>query len=193
MDNEYFVIDIETCPIDFGKCDALTDEEEKKKLINPIDSKIVAIGIRHKGNNIIFSNKDEKGLLEDFWSEWKTIKKGSSYMKIVGFNITNFDIPFLVARSVINNVVISPFFIKELIDLRDKINAYRYGNTRGTLKEYASLLGEKVMDVDGSDIFNLCKDGKMKELVEYLENDLLITDKLYQRVCETNAIQINKW
>jgi len=192
-DFDYFVIDIETCPIDLDKYSKLTDEEEKKKLINPIDSRIVAIGVRHNGENKIFSGENEQSILDDFWLEWKTIKKGRFDVKVVGFNVVNFDIPFLVSRSLINNVVISPFLLKEVIDLRDKINAYRYGRTRGTLKEYAKLIGEEILDIDGSDIARLCIDHNIKEIIRYLEKDLVITDNLFKRVRDTNIININKW
>ncbi len=191
-EDNYFIIDIETCPIDLKKYGEL-DEEEKNKLINPIDSKIIAIGIRYKGKNIIFSGKSEKEILEEFWIEWKTIKKGGDGVSVVGFNIKNFDLPFITSKSVVHNVVIAPFLIKQIIDLREKINAYRYGHSRGTLKEYAELIGASILDMDGGDIAQLCIDDNYEKIIKYLENDLVITEKLYERVKTTDVLNIDRW
>lgn len=190
MDN-YFVVDIETCPHDIECYFKLVEEEQLKKL-NPIDSKIVALGIRYNGENKLFMG-DEKEILEEFWLEWETIKKGNSLIRVVGFNIANFDLPFITARSFIHGIVISPFLLKQIVDLRDKINAYRYGNTRGKLKEYAGLIKLRVLDVDGSDMAKLVDEKKFDEIKKYLANDLEITDKLYQRAVETKVINIDKW
>jgi uncharacterized protein YprB with RNaseH-like and TPR domain len=189
-DNGYFVIDIETCPIDLDKYFSL-DEEGKKKLLNPIDSRIVAIGLKYSGENKIISGKEKK-MLEDFWLEWKLIKK-NPLVKVVGFNINSFDIPFLVTRSLIHNVPIIPFTLKEIIDLREKISAYKYGRVRGTLKEYARLIGAPVMDIDGSYIPELCRNNEKEKIIKYLENDLEITDILYKRARDTNITEISKW
>ena len=43
VDYDYFVIDIETCPLVLEDYELL-DDESRLKLINPIDSKIIAIG-----------------------------------------------------------------------------------------------------------------------------------------------------
>ena len=189
MNDNYFVVDIETFPVDFEAYEKL-DEEGKLKLLNPIDSRIVALGIRHNGTNQTFMSENEKEILEKFWAAWRFVKAGK---KAVGFSITNFDLPFLVARSLLNNVIISPFVLKEVIDLRDKINAYRHGKTRGKLKEYAKLLGLPVLDVDGSDVAGLWKGKQYSRIKDYLENDLLITDELYKKCKELKILDIERW
>ena len=188
LDN-YFVIDIETCPLDMEKCDKLP-EEEKRQLLNPIDSKVVAIGLRRNGIDKVFSG-DEKKMLEDFWAEWKKAREGGAF--IVGFNLLSFDLPFLTTRSFVNNVVISPFNLKTVIDLRDRISAYRFGHTRGTLKEFAALIGLKDFGMDGSQIAELCKAGDMQTIIKYLKNDLLITDEIFKRARDTNILGIERW
>ena len=192
MPDDYFVVDIETCPINLRNYNDRT-EEEKLKLLNPIDSKIIAIGVRHNNTDKIFLDEDEKKILQEFWSEWKSIKKDNPYASAVGFNITNFDMPVLTARSLINNIQIYPFTLKSIIDLRDKINAYRYGPTRGKLKEYAKIINIPTEDIDGSDIAQLCINKNYKLLEKYLATDLKITDELYKRVRDTRILEINKW
>ncbi|KHO46480.1 MAG: hypothetical protein QS98_C0003G0088 [archaeon GW2011_AR3] len=168
-------------------------EEERKELLNPIDSRIVALGLRSNGKNFIFQSDDEAEMLYKFWQEWEKCRSTSPFINPVGFNILNFDLPFLAARSFILGVKVPPINLKNAIDLREKINAYRYDPKRGKLKEFAELLGLRVMDVDGADVARLCKEGDYAKLKEYLENDLIITDALYKRAVETNVVKITKW
>ena len=188
---DYFIVDIETYPINPEEYEKL-DEEGKKKLLNPIDSKIVAIGIRYGNQDIIIQNENEKQILEDFWTKWRTIKKGRA-LNIVGFNIKDFDIPFIVTRSFIHNVIISPFTVKYLIDLREKVSAYRYGQTRGKLKEFGHFMGLDGLDTDGSDVFELYKKKDYEGIANYLKIDLSITDKMHKRIKDTRILEIERW
>ena len=191
MTMDYFILDIETCPQDLTKYDSL-DEDGQKKLLNPIDSKIVAIGIRHAGISNILMKDDEKEMLQEFWREWKSIHEKNTNIKIVGFNIDVFDIPFLVVRSFIHNVEISPFTVKFVIDLRDKLNAYRPGHSRGTLKDFARAMGFSV-EMDGSEVAGLCRNRDFESLRKYLEKDLEITDAMVKRMEQTKILFINRY
>jgi len=191
MEN-YFIVDIETCPISLENYNQL-NEEERIKMINPIDSRIVAIGVRHKNNNKIFIDGSEKKILELFWAEWKKIKQENQNNSAVGFNILNFDIPFIVSRSFINNVEIVPFMLKSILDLKNKINAYRYGKSRGKLIDYGRFLGLEISAVDGSQVAAMWKENKIQDLKDYLCNDLEITEKLFFRAKETKIIHIDRW
>jgi DNA polymerase elongation subunit (family B) len=192
MNSKYIILDIETCPIDLKNYFTKTDDE-KLKLLNPIDSKIVAIGLKYENNYYIFNSDNEKELLNNFWEKWKEIKQGSPLIPVIGFNIEQFDIPFIVTRSFINGNKIQKFSLKEIIDLRNKIHAYKYGKTRGKLKEIAELLGYNILDIDGSKVADLYNSKKKEEIKKYLIKDLEITDKIYQRAVDTNIIQISKY
>ena len=192
MYDNYFIIDIETCPLNIEEYLSL-EEEERTKLLNPIDSKIIALGIRYKNQNIIFMDEDENKILKEFWGEWKRIKDENKNNIVVGFNLNNFDLSFITSRSFINNIQIVPFNLKLTLDLREKINAYRYGKTRGKLVDYGRLLGLEISDVDGSRIAELCKEKNWEKLKGYLAGDLEITEQLLKRVKETNIINITRW
>ena len=192
MYESYFVVDVETCPIDLDGYFLLETDEEKIKKLNPIDSKIIAIGIRNRGESKIFSG-DEKDILTKFWSEWKKLKYGSPSILLVGFNVTNFDIPFIVARSFINNIEIVPFSLKSVLDVKEKINAYRYGKSRGKLEEYGRLIGVGVLNINGSMIPRLFKNNDWETLKKYLLKDLEITEKLFERAKSTGIIHISKY
>lgn len=186
----YFILDIETCPIDIKAYEKL-EEEERKKRLNPIDSKIVAIGLRHGEKNTFIIKGTERDILEKFWQAWKELWQPNT--QVVGFNISSFDIPFLVTRSFVNNVRIVPFALKSVVDLREKINAYRHGRARGTLKDFAAAMGMPTLDVDGSNIIEFCQRDDKEALLEYLKHDLLITDAMYRRVKDTGIIDITRW
>src|ERR1700694_4988358 len=106
------IVDVETCPIDTEQAQQL-DEEARQNLANPIDSRIVAIGLRHAGISTIWCNMDEREMLEQFWAKLQDIKRNALAARIVGFNITQFDMPFIVKRSFIHDVAIRPFTLKE--------------------------------------------------------------------------------
>ena len=190
MYENYLVVDVETCPINLKEYFSLNEEDRIKKL-NPIDSKIIAIGVRNRGKNKLFFG-DESEILAKFWKEWKMMRINNPNTSLVGFNIANFDIPFIVARSFINNIEIVPFSLKSVLDIKEKINAYRYGKSRGKLEEYGRLIGVEVLNIDGSMIPELCKNNDWETIENYLSKDLEITEKLFERAKSTGIIRISK-
>lgn len=191
MYENYFIVDVETCPIDLDEYFSL-EEEDKIKKLNPIDSKIIAIGIRHEGMNKLFTG-NENEILKSFWQEWKRIRQENPSTLIVGFNVVNFDIPFIVAKSFIHNIEIVPFSLKSVLDIKEKINAYRYGKSRGKLEEYGRLLNLEVLDINGSMIPELCKNNEWEVIKNYLNKDLEMTEKLFERAKNTGIIHISRF
>lgn len=193
MEPSYFIVDIETAPLlPFDDYQRL-DKENKQKLMNPHDSKIIAVGLRFHGSDHIFSGDDEKKILENFWHHLQDLLQNKQFSYLVGFNITDFDFPFLITRSCIHNVAIVPFSLKQVIDLRDKINAYRYGKNRGTLKEFALHLGVQPSSFSGDDVAQLFAQRDFSSLETYLRKDLEITDALLRRVKDTGIIHLSRF
>ncbi len=192
---KYFCFDIETCPLD--REDYLKrDEAERKKLLNPIDSSIVAIGVKETGKSaVIIQGKSEKEMLEKFWSEFAAFRKQNALSgKLVGFNVKDFDLPILVTRSFINEVKIVPFTIKEVIDLRESISAFTYKHTRGKMKEFAQLIGiETIEGFDGENVAKAHWNGEHKKIATYLEKDLEIIEKMNERIVRLGIDKIQKW
>ncbi|MEM4709888.1 MAG: ribonuclease H-like domain-containing protein [Candidatus Diapherotrites archaeon] len=186
----YIVVDVETSPIDIKEYDK-RNEEEKKKMLNPIDSKIIAIGIKAKDNEAQIFLGEEKEILGEFWVNIKKHKQKAN--KIIGFNIKDFDLPFLVTRSFLNDVEIEPFILKEIIDIREKLSAYKWGNVRGKLKEFAKLLSIPTLGIEGDKINELYINKDFKTIKEYLTKDLEITELLYERIVKLKIDKIEKW
>jgi uncharacterized protein YprB with RNaseH-like and TPR domain len=191
MYENYFIVDIETCPINLDEYFSL-EEEDKIKKLNPIDSKIVAIGVRSKNENKLFLG-DEKEILTKFWEEWGRLRQENADTFLVGFNVANFDIPFIVSKSFVHDIEIVPFSLKSILDIKDKINAYRWGKTRGKLEEYGKLLGVETLDMDGSQVPELCKNNDWETIKKYLSKDLEITEKLFERAKRTGIIHITRY
>ncbi len=185
-----FTVDIETCPINLSPEYFELSDVEKLKLLNPIESRIVAIGIRYVNSNIIFSCEKftEREMLEKFWEYFQYP------FQMIGFNIVSFDLPFIVSRSLINDVKIVPINLKnDIIDIRDNINCFKYGQVRGKLKEYAQLLGLEVLETKGSDVAELIFKSKYKTLNKYLCRDIEITESIYLKCKELNILKIKRW
>jgi len=192
---DYIVVDIETCPIDKNGYLSV-GVSERKKLLNPIDSKIIAIGIKRRGNDpIVFHSKDEKQMLGDFWLELSAFRKGDFSNKIVGFNIKGFDLPFLVTRSFMHEVTIAPFVLKDVIDLRESLSAFKYGKLRGKLKDFAQYIKnlEVLDDIDGEKVAEEYWAGNIDKILEYLKKDLEITEAIYNRVVKLRINEIQRW
>jgi len=190
---DFLILDVETCPIEMEGYFGLS-EAEQKKLINPVDSRIVAIGLKQGSVLKVIQDLDEKKMLEAFWKEVSFFKKGASGQKrIVGFNLKEFDLPVLVTRSFLNDVEIEQFNLKEVIDLREKLSAFKWGPTRGKLKEYGKALNIELHEMEGGDVAKACVEGKFDKIKQYLEKDLEITAKILERTVKTRIIEIERW
>ena len=192
----YLYLDIETVPVNKEKHQSY-DEEERKKLINPIDSKIIAIGLKSTiDNKIIILQKDnEKEMLEEFWKIFSDFRNNNGLTnRVVGFNIKSFDISFIVTRSYINSVAIVPFVLKEIIDIRDQVTCFKRGPTRGTLKEFGEAIGViLVEDMDGSKVAETYWSGNIELIKTYLAKDIELTEKVHQKIMELGLDKIREW
>jgi hypothetical protein len=99
----------------------------------------------------------------------------------------------LIGRSFIHEVEVVPFTLnREIIDLRQRLAAFKF-NPKGTLKEYAKLIGLELSEFDGSMVADLVATGRLDELKGYLERDLELTDAVFKRAEKLNILKIEKW
>lgn len=193
----YLYLDIETLPVDKEKYLSLKEEEDRKKLLNPIDSKIIAIGLKStKDNSItILQSDNEKEMLETFWKAFDNFRANNSLVnRVVGFNIKSFDISFLVTRSYINDVKVAPFVLKEIVDIRDILTCYKRGPSRGTLKEFGEAIGVILIeDMDGSKVAETYWSGNIELIKTYLGKDLELTEKVHIKIMELGLDKIREW
>lgn len=188
---KYLVIDVETVPLDLA---VYFEEEEDTRTdhLNPIQSKIIAAGIRSGNRSEIFMGEDESHILTQFWEEWSAIRRGDRDIKIVGFNIAKFDMPMLTSRSFQNNVTVSPFLLKDLIDLRERISAFQW-RPKGTLQDYAEAIGLTPNTGGGENVAFWYRDGDLDAIRAHLMEDLEVTDEVFRKAHELGITRIDKW
>ena len=187
---QYAIFSIQTAPIQLQDFFELSEEEQMKK-INPLDSRIISIGVLYKGNVSIFSKGPESDIIADFWSFFKNTISAST--QLVGFNAKQFEIPFIVTRSFILNVNVPPFSLKNILDLREHIHAFRFGQTRGKLREFGQVLGVPSKEIEAKDIVKLHFSKEQEKLSELLLYDITITQKILTRLVETGIIHISRF
>ncbi|MDD3498113.1 MAG: ribonuclease H-like domain-containing protein [Candidatus Moranbacteria bacterium] len=185
---------------------ALTDAEKreaKERLgLSPLTGEIVAIGIlnpktkkgavyyqgvkadkeRFEEEEIHFESGSEEEMLEIFW------KNISKYKQVVTFNGRSFDAPYIHLRSAINKVKPSRNLMPYRYDYRTHCDLLEqltfYGATRRfTLDFYLKRFGiksSKENGVEGSQITQMFREGKTKEIARYCAKDVKATAELFK-------------
>ncbi len=187
------IFDIETAPLQPKKHIKLTDNGETVDIgaLSPITGKIIAIGIRHDTESFIFTG-DEKQLLTKFWQKIKSIADNhKGYIKLIGFNVKQFDMHFLIVRSLTHTIPLFPLTRRQIIDLRDYLTFFHTYMKKGTLNDYAKLIGVdgKYNNIQNSDIPMFYEKGDIKSIIKYLEQDLIMTQELYNRCQKIGLFQ----
>lgn len=211
-DSGLFVFDIETGPADIETLNALFDPASVKcgnlkdpakiaekvaaaresfverAALDPITGRVLAIGTQSDGGYamVILGDDYEFSILSAFWSLVE--ESLANRHPIIGWNIHDFDLPFLINRSRILNVAVPSglrhgrYWNDLIIDLMKVWTLDRYG-------EYAKLndvgralgLGGKLNGVDPAQFHILWRDDRPKA-IEYLTRDVELTAAIAERL-----------
>lgn len=132
-------------------------------------------------DHIQAADGNEASLLDRFWT--KFVKCKNQRRKIVGFNIKQFDVPFLVQRSCMlrvdlpEGVMEGRYLSNTFVDLNDLWMAGSRG-TNGNLDEIsrACNVGQKPDGVSGALFYELYSDESTRQkALDYAINDVVIT------------------
>ncbi len=154
-----------------------------KAALNPLTAEICALGWKSATDVTLLINKPEKELISAFWQLLSDLRSGAlPHSKLIGFNISLFDIPFIVKRSWILNIPVpdvrngrwlDPIFC----DLREVWHNFEFGwqHSHGKLEDVARILKcgspKRPKYVSGKDFHKIMiKEPKKAE--NYLEADL---------------------
>lgn len=159
----------------------LLAEQRKKMAVTPEFNRIVAMGWSLNGERgeVIVDGKTvtEQDLLIKFWEVSKSARVVS------GYNVLNFDLPVIFVRSILLDVSPSRTFDTkpwsgDVVDLMVK-RFPRTGSMR--LKLLCRTMGIEVPagDVEGSQVEDLFKAGKLDEIAAYVRSDVAIVEKLF--------------
>ena len=167
------ILDIETA--------SLTSDSEGA--LSPINGRVIAIGMKYLKEEVIIMEDDERLLIQKFWDYIRELKKKFSVIRYVGFNIRDFDFYFIINRSLHHNIEIVKPTQDSFIDLREHLALFKTYGKKGTLNDYAKLIGieGKYKDMKGGDVPLLWKQGLKDEISQYLKQDLFMTYKLFER------------
>ena len=178
--------------------DGALEEFKRSAAINAISGQVLAIGYRSIDKKVIHGQGEESegramtefDVLSKFWHYYQQLRAASR--SLIGFNIKDFDIPFIVQRSIIQGIAIPPslfsgngrYLDSLFVDLRDVWKAGVY-NGKGSLDAIcrACGIGAKTEGVDGSMFAELWMGGSEKRAIakHYLLNDLDMTWQLADR------------
>lgn len=147
--------------------------------LDPMKDRILCITLQNveQDSPASFYGEDEKLILQQFWMAIGTCEA------IIGFNSEDFDIPFLIKRSIINDVKVKKDFIS--IDLRKVANGFKYSYnkyTTGKLKDWAEILGYFIQTEDGEMMPQYYEQKNWKAIRAHCEEDVLITHKLFHKI-----------
>ena len=156
--------------------------------LDSIKDRITCITLLEINNDIptSFYGENEKNILEQFWNSIKSAEE------IIYFNGDGFDLPFLIKRSLINNVRISDNFSKiKFIDLRKTVNSFfsSYNKyEKGSLNDWANILNIEIKTENGLKMLEFYEKKNWKAIREHCEEDVYISKLLYERCKNCNLL-----
>lgn len=161
---------------------ARADHEAKhldRAALSPITGELIVIGYKFSGNDPEIYGVDERAELELFWNRYSYCLMNK--VKLIGWNIFNFDLPFLIRRSWFHGIAVPESVLEKnrywnpvFIDLMQVWACGAYGQWE-KLNTAARFFGHDGKNGDGADFHRLWKEDRLKA-VKYLENDLAMTE-----------------
>ena len=137
-----------------------------------------------------YKQRSEQEILEDFW------ESARSYDIFVTFNGRQFDIPFLLLRSVAQGVkptieinqkrYLTQQSIPYHVDLQDELTFYGAMKRRPQLHLFCRAFGieSPKQSISGDDVAFLFKEEKFKDIARYNALDVVATTALYKKWLE---------
>lgn len=209
MKTPYLILDIETGPLpeekqreimpsewplgnvkDPEKVKAAIAEKERAWLesstLDATRCEIIAVGVKSQSKEALFHGKDEKTLIEDLYDTVYSIDQDK--VVIVGHRLLGFDVPMIVRRGWKHGLRPPDRWLNctawKADWAFDTAEKWSCGNREQcvSLKTLAWHLGVGIKDGSGKDFHRLYKEDQ-KAALEYLSNDLRLTEAVYLRMC----------
>ena len=195
----YLFLDIETTPLEINDEYVMRYLMDKKltdasRSMDPNYSKVIVIGLKYN-NEIKLLTGEERDILNEFWN---IIKENN--FTIVTHNGYSFDIPFIIVRSIINDILISkeininPWNMSKSNHIDTMLIFSQNTFTNSNLKILAKLNNIHFEDngILGKDIERLWKENKLDVIEEHCKNDVEILEKLFNTKCKTYIENLRK-
>jgi len=154
--------------------------------LDPFSDRIVAIGVQRGEDVRVFINKNELRVIWDFFEFLTAVHKPLETQVLVGYNIHNFDLPFITTRAIKHGLTVDAGYLRKMYRADLMTIVTRYLNTRNrnlSLKTIAEFLGIRVNDaISGSDIPVLWEKGDFDAIAQHCLSDIYLTQQLLKRL-----------
>ena len=130
----------------------------------------------------VLHSSQETSMLKKFW------ELAASASLVVGHNVFEFDLPFIYQRSVIHSIEPTCNLFPRRYTNDVVFDTYfewtRWHNSKGSLDYLAKVLGfpTSKQGIDGSQVYEFFKAGKVKEILEYCQRDVELTRQVYKKL-----------
>lgn len=204
-DQRTFVIDIETLPTGAPFEDRLfwkTEDEYRRTALDGTLGRILCIGWARMSADGSFREQGclgwdgsegrfgtgEETVLREFWEMLEGFDARRDL--VVGHNIMDFDLPFIVRRSIVHGVRPTVGFCFARYRKRpifDTMREWDCWNMREctSLEKLALALGlpsPKDGGISGADVYDAWLEGSHEEIRDYCLRDVLITGEIYRKM-----------
>lgn len=205
MTKRIITIDIETLPVSEPFESRLfweTEEQYRKTACDAALGRILCIGYSEQNETgTIISHgcfgwreatqdfePDEKMILAEFWQFIRSFNLNGDI--IIGHNILDFDLPFIMQRSFTCGVrpTVDFFFSKyrraPIFDTMRVWDCWKWGNST-SLKKLAYALGlecPKAGGITGENIYDAYLEGRFEEIYRYCMRDVKVTRNVWRKM-----------
>lgn len=132
----------------------------------------------------IFHSENEKQILEGFWRQAEKVEL------FVGHNVIDFDIPFINQRSIVHQVKplrqipLRRYTNDIVFDTYHEWTMWSRTHSKGSLDRLAKAFGlpSSKQDIDGSQVYDYYRAGKVDKILAYCKRDVELTRQIYKRL-----------
>lgn len=155
----------------------------------------IAYAIDDQPTEVLCGDESEAEMLEKFWEivDSISIPSGNGQWKdygvqFIGHNVMDFDLRFIYQRSIVNKVKPTyelPFARYRNYPIYDTMKEWvKWANNNISLEHIALALGIPTPKegIDGSQVADFYKAGKVEEICEYCKRDVDATRAVYKRM-----------
>lgn len=190
----YLFLDIETVPQEVENNDIknyLMDKQISKEMraFNPNYSKIIVICIKQLGKETKTIEGNEKEMLTQLW---EILENQTDKTTIVTHNGYQFDVPFIILRSIINGVNI-PVIIntsKWQMEFSNHFDTMQFFSQYGAFTNMRLTILAKMHNIEtpgegvsGADVERLFREGKIDTIKQHCKEDVILLEKVFQKLC----------
>lgn len=129
--------------------------------------------------------EDEAQCLHRIWNHYAPFNPATDLL--IGHNVLNFDLPFLIKRSIIHKIKpsIHPSFARYRAQpIFDTMQIWQRWNGAISLDTLAQTLGleSSKQGINGSQVYDFYRAGRHREIADYCARDVLVTREIYRRL-----------